>query len=49
VAHGWQSLRDRTEVLCQATGVEIPQATRWISPADPLLAGSWPLPVSESA
>jgi dTDP-4-dehydrorhamnose 3,5-epimerase len=46
VAHGFQSLRDRTEVLCQASAAAVQGATRRISPDDPLVVRSWPLPVS---
>ena len=46
VAHGFQSLRDRTEVLCQASAAAVQGATRRVSPDDPLVVRSWPLPVS---
>jgi dTDP-4-dehydrorhamnose 3,5-epimerase len=46
VAQGFQTLGDRTEVLCQASAASVPKAARRISWHDPLVADSWPLPVS---
>jgi dTDP-4-dehydrorhamnose 3,5-epimerase len=46
VAHGFQTLADNTEVLCQVSGLYEPaeeQGFRW---DDPAFAIEWPLPVS---
>ena len=46
VAHGFQTLADNTEVLCQVSGRYAPaeeQGFRW---NDPGFAIEWPLPVS---
>ncbi len=46
VAHGFQTLADNTEVLCQVSGPYEPageQGFRW---DDPEFAIKWPLPVS---
>jgi dTDP-4-dehydrorhamnose 3,5-epimerase len=45
-AHGYQSLEDATEVCYQTSAFFEPAAEGGLSPLDPQLGISWPLPVS---
>ncbi len=45
-AHGYQSLEDATEVCYQASAFFEPVAEGGLSPLDPRLGISWPLPAS---
>jgi len=45
-AHGFQTLRDGTEILYQISQYYIPAAARGIRFDDPALAVRWPLPVA---
>jgi len=47
VAHGFQTLADRTEVLYQISEFYSPEAARGIRWNDPAFGIKWPLPVAE--
>jgi len=46
-AHGYQTLEDDTEITYQTSEFYTPAAEGGLSPLDPRLAVTWPLPVSE--
>lgn len=46
VAHGFQTLADRTEVFYQMTAAYAPAAARGLRYDDPVLGIVWPLPVA---
>lgn len=45
-AHGYQTLEDDTEILYHASEFYAPEAEGGLSPLDPRLGITWPLPVS---
>jgi dTDP-4-dehydrorhamnose 3,5-epimerase len=45
-AHGFQALEDDCETLYQIDNVHTPEAARGVRHDDPMLAISWPLPVT---
>lgn len=46
-AHGYQALEDRTETTYQVGEFYAPEAEGGLSPLDPRLGLSWPLPVTD--
>jgi len=45
-AHGYQTLEDETEIFYQASEPYAPEAEGGLSPLDPRLGITWPLPVA---